>query len=69
MCAPGPETTIEVTARMQYRAANGGRDELTVGFEYSTPSGGWQNLDTHYRFTLSTGQVFPVAFDGEAPRH
>ena len=61
MCAPGPETAVKVMARMRYRTADGGHGDLTVGFEYLTPSGGWENLDTHYRFMLSTGKAFPLA--------
>ena len=54
---------VEVTVRMRYRTADGGLGALTVGFEHV--KGDWLNLDTDYRFTLSTGKAFPaVGGDG-----
>jgi hypothetical protein len=50
----GPQTTIEVKARVAYRTIDGGRGRLDVGFRY-TAEKGWRNLPTRYEAWLSDG--------------
>lgn len=50
----GPQTTIEVKARIAYRTVDGGRGRLDVGFRY-TAEKGWRNLPTRYETWLSDG--------------
>jgi hypothetical protein len=54
---PRRDYLVELLADIQYSTADGGAGSLAVGFRYA--DGGWINLDTTYKFSLSSGAEFP----------
>jgi hypothetical protein len=54
---PRRDYLVETSATIEYATADGGVGTLTVGFRYA--DGGWINLDTTYKFALSSGAEYP----------